>query len=376
MPADSFPFPMFSGLMVPQHYKQIGSALWLFAWCISSTTVEVEDDGIVWGIVLGGKPMKLSEIGENFGVNDKTVSRWISDLQDHGYLHITRAPRGLIIKVKNSKKGILKRSDKNVPSLKCDQTIMSDHGKSDQTGMSDQNDRDQTYLSVHGDGDQTYLSVRFDDDQTEMSDHGPDMGSDQTKMSDAKDITITTTILEKEWWEEEPNQEPSTDGMIAILDAYCKMHSKLDIHVSPAERQAMGQMVAGGIPISFTIQTMATMFKAKQTRQGKRFEPAKSFTYYVSGINEAWENTQAVSEPDAKPETKRKVKAAQSEPPRKTKQQQEMEDLQRRMKEAEDLEKSASDTTPDRTQTGVYAPDRHQRPGSYPALRSAERLPV
>ncbi|ETT45244.1 XkdB [Paenibacillus sp. FSL R7-269] len=334
MPADSFPFPMFSGLMVPQHYKQIGSALWLFAWCISSTTVEVEDDGIVWGIVLGGKPMKLSEIGENFGVNDKTVSRWISDLQDHGYLHITRAPRGLIIKVKNSKKGLLKRSDKNVPSLKCDQTIMSD-----------QDDRDQTYLSVHGDGDQTYLSVHFDGDQTEMSDHRPGLGSDQTKMSDAKDITTTTTTtttLEKEWWEEEPNQEPSADGMISILDAYCKMHSKLDIHVSSAERQAMGQMVAGGISVPFTIQTMATMFKAKKTRQGKRFEPAKSFTYYVSGIKEAWENSQAVSEPEVKPETKRKAKAAPSEPPRKTKQQQELEELKRRAKEERELEESTS----------------------------------
>ncbi|WP_379142314.1 hypothetical protein [Paenibacillus sp. sgz500992] len=344
MPADSFPFPMFSGLLTPDHCKKIGSALWLFVWCISSTTAEVEDDGTVWGIVLGGKPMKLSEIGANFGVKDKTVSRWISDLQDHGYLHITRAPRGLIIKVKHSKKGLLKRSDKNVRSPESDQTKMSVHGESDQTEISDHNDRDQTYLSVHCEGDQTYLSVHSDSDQTEMSDHGPELGSDQTKMSDAKDIITTTTIikLEKEWWEEEPNQNPpADDGYLAILDAYCKMHSKFDIHVSTAERHAMGQMVAGGISAPFTIQTMKTMFKAKQAKQardGDPFEQPNSFAYYEKGIKEAWRKSQVVSKPSRKPKTQ----AAQSEPPRKTKQQQELEDLKRRAKEAKELEESTS----------------------------------
>ncbi|WP_052091950.1 hypothetical protein NYE80_10190 [Paenibacillus sp. FSL H7-0357] len=322
MPADSFPFPMFSGLLTPDHCKKIGSALWLFVWCISSTTAEVEDDGTVWGIVLGGKPMKLSEIGANFGVKDKTVSRWISDLQDHGYLHITRAPRGLIIKVKHSKKGLLKRSDKNVRSSESDQTILSD-----------QSDSDQTYLFVHSEGD-----------QTKMSDHGPELGSDQTKMSDAKDIITTTTItkLEKEWWEEEPNQNPpADDGYLAILDAYCKMHSKFDIHVSTAERHAMGQIVAGGITAPFTIQTMETMYKAKQAKQARDnepFEQPNSFAYYVKGIEEAWRKSQGGSKSSRKPKTP----AAQSEPPRKTKQQQELEDLKRRAKEAKELEESTS----------------------------------
>ncbi|WP_052421608.1 hypothetical protein [Paenibacillus sp. FSL P4-0081] len=378
MPADSFPFPIFSGLFSPQHYNNIGSAIWLFAWCISSTTKEVEEDGTVWGLVLGGKPMKLSEIGGNFGVTDKSISRWISDLQEHGYLHITRAPRGLIIRVRKSKKDLLKRSDKRVPTLKSDQTIVSDQNESDQTGMSDQDDRDQTYLSVHTDGDQTFLSVQNDSDQTYMSDQRPGLGSDQTKMSDAKDITITTTItnLEKEWWEEEPNQIPPENDMFVLMKAYCVLHGRSDIHVSPKEREAMGNMVTGGIPIPFTIRTMETMYREKQAREGEDFEQANSFAYYTGGIKKAWKNTQTVSKTDGKPGSKPRAKAAPSDPPRKTKQQQEMEDLQRRMKEAEDLEKSASDTTPDRTQTGVYAPDRHQRPGSYPALRSAERLPV
>lgn len=330
MPADSFPFPIFSGLFSPQHYNNIGSAIWLFAWCISSTTKEVEEDGTVWGLVLGGKPMKLSEIGGNFGVTDKSISRWISDLQEHGYLHITRAPRGLIIRVRKSKKDLLKRSDKNVPSSNSDKTTLSDQCGSEQTKMSD-----------HDSGDKTILSDQNTSDQTHMSDHGHNSDGDQTEMSDAKDIkdliTTTTIISEKEWWEEEDqNPHPETDGMITILNAYCKLHSRFDIHVSTAERHAMGQMVAGGIPVPFTIQTMGTMYKAKQAKQardGEVFEQPNSFAYYVKGIKDAWRKTRPAAG---------KAKTNQTEPPRKTKQQQELEELKRRAKEERELEESTS----------------------------------
>lgn len=116
----SYPFPTYSGLLEPEHYKRIGSALWLFLWCISSTTKEVEKDGLKWGIVLGNKPIKLNELAEIFNVNEKTVRRWLSDLEFHEYIRITRAPYGVILTVRNSKK-FMKRVDKNVQSLgqKC-----------------------------------------------------------------------------------------------------------------------------------------------------------------------------------------------------------------------------------------------------------------
>lgn len=323
MPEGSYPFPMYSGLFEPRHYKQIGSAIWLFAWCISSTTKEVDEDGTVWGIVLGNKPMKLSEIGEQFGVNDKTVSRWLSDLQEYGYIHVTRAPRGLVIKVKNSKKDLLKRSDKIVRSHSDDKTEMSNH-----------EDRDQTYLSVQKDGDQTYLSVRIDSDKTEMSDHQPNSGSDQTEMSDAKDIKdliTTTTISENEWWEKEnQNPDPETDGMITILNAYCKLHNKIDFHVTQTERSAMGKMVAGGMPVPFTIKTMESLYKAKQGREGDDFQQPNSFSYYLPGIKEAWRNANAV-------QTKTRKKSAPS-----SGKQNKIADLRRRAEEAKQLEESAS----------------------------------
>ncbi len=302
MPADSFPFTVYSGLLEPQHYKQIGSALWLFAWCISSTTAEIEDDGIIMGIVLGGKPMKLSEIGEKFGVNDKTVSRWISDLQDHDYIRTTRAPRGLILKVKNSKKNLLNRSDKNVLSLNSDQTKMSVHNASDKTFMSD---------------------------------HEPNSDGDQTEMSDAKDIkdliTTATTILNIEPWEE-PKSDSQTDGMITLLNAYCKLHKKIDFHVTQTERVAMGKMVAGGMPVPFTITTMASLYKAKREREGDSFQQPNSFSYYVPGIEEAWRN--------AKVGGKRKGKTTTSTPS--NNKQDKLAELRRKRMEAEQLEASAS----------------------------------
>ncbi|RED34698.1 MarR family transcriptional regulator [Paenibacillus sp. VMFN-D1] len=292
MPDGSYPFPMYSGLLEPEHYKKIGSAIWLFLWCVSSTTFEKEEEGTVWGIVLGNKPMKLSDISERFGVNDKTVSRWLDTLEDHHYIRVTRAPRGLILSVRNSKKW----ADKNVRS---DKTELSDHKESEQTKMSDQ-------------------SV-----------------SDKTKMSDLKDIikdlTATTTADDIE------PDEQAEGSMIQILNAYCKLHNKFDIHVSANEREAMGKMVAGGTPNPFTIRTMESLLEAKRIREGANFKLPKSFLYYVEGIQEAWQNHLATLN---KPDRTKPAHMPPEQPKRMTKQQRELEELRRRAKEEREREQS------------------------------------
>lgn len=298
MPEGSYPFPIYSGLLEPEHYKRIGSAIWLFLWCVSSTTAEREEEGTVWGIVLGNKPMKLSEISERFGVNDKTVSRWLDTLENHQYIRVTRAPRGLILWVRNSKK----RPDKNVRSPGSEQTKMSDHKNTDQTKMSD---------------------------QTSFS------GSDRTNMSDLKDIKdlTTTTPTIREWHEEDA--DPQIDGMIAILNAYCKLNNKLDFHVRPKEREAMGKMVAGGMPVPFTIRTMEGLLQAKREREGESFKYPTSFLYYVDGIHEAWQNSQTTSPPMAGV-----AQGAPEQPKRMSKQQQALENLRRRAREERQREQS------------------------------------
>ncbi|CAI6074984.1 hypothetical protein PAECIP112173_02353 [Paenibacillus sp. JJ-100] len=329
MPEGSYPFPIYSGILEPDHYKKIGNAIWLFLWCISSTTKEIEEEGTVWGVVLGGKPMKLSEIAEYFGVNDKTVSRWLNDLETNKYIELTRAPRGLILKVRNSKK----RSDKSVRSVESERTKVSDHDTSDKTNMSD-----------HNHGDQTILSDQSPSDQTEMSDHTSNLGSDQTKLSDLKDIKdlITTTAIttseSSDSWDDILNPNPpddGRDGMIGILNAYCKMHNKIDINVSQKERLAMGKMVAGGTPNPFTIRTMASLLQAKRQREGEAFKLPKSFLYYVEGIEEAWKIHQASGqEQPFKPALLPNGQAsAATQPRRLSRQQQELADLRRRAEE-------------------------------------------
>ncbi|WP_374721081.1 hypothetical protein [Peribacillus tepidiphilus] len=92
--------------------------MWLFLWCISSTTKEIERDGVTWGIVLGNKPLKRHELAEPFGVSERTIQRWLDDLEKYQYIKVTRAPYGYILTVRNSKKYTSERVDKNVHSNK------------------------------------------------------------------------------------------------------------------------------------------------------------------------------------------------------------------------------------------------------------------
>lgn len=110
---NSYPFPTYSGLLTPEHRENIGPALWEFLWCISKTTKERAGDGEKYGIVLGGKPIKYSDIASDLGVSAVTVKRNMNRLKKHGYIEMKRAPYGEIITVRNSKKF---REIKNDPS--------------------------------------------------------------------------------------------------------------------------------------------------------------------------------------------------------------------------------------------------------------------
>lgn len=136
MPDGSYPFPIYSGLLDYRHYKKIGSAIWLFLWCISSTTSEKEKDGTVWGIVLGNKPVKLSDLSSEFGVSDRTIRSWVNTLEEHNYIRVTRAPYGLIFTVRNSKK-YRNRSEENFHSDPSDRQHSSYLDDRDRQNTSD-----------------------------------------------------------------------------------------------------------------------------------------------------------------------------------------------------------------------------------------------
>ncbi|MED4726850.1 hypothetical protein P9597_01590 [Aneurinibacillus migulanus] len=101
---DSFPFYLHSGLLTKEHRKRMGAAIWEFLWCIDKTTKEYSVDGQVFGQVLGGKPVKLSDIADDIGGNKSTIKRNLDKLEEEGYLSLIRAPYGLMITVHKSKK--------------------------------------------------------------------------------------------------------------------------------------------------------------------------------------------------------------------------------------------------------------------------------
>ncbi|WP_052675915.1 MarR family transcriptional regulator [Paenibacillus sp. IHBB 10380] len=304
MPRDSYPFPIYSGLLEPEHYNKISTAIWLFLWCISSVTKDKEDEeGVSWGIVLGNKPIKLEDLSEQFGVAKKTISRWIDTLEEHGYIRVTRAPYGLIFTVRNSKK-YRNKMDKNVHS-----------GEREETDMSTLEGREETDMST--------LEGREETDMSTLLDKNVHSNKDIIK-----DLIITTPITTE--FTEGFSEDSKADGMIGILNAYSKLHGKFDFHVKPREREAMGKMVAGGMPSPFTIQTMTFLLEEKRKREGSRFKLPSSFLYYVDAIEEAWLNSQTTNAPIVG------VAPRAPEPSkRKTKQQQEIERLESIMREEE-----------------------------------------
>ncbi|MEW4325886.1 DnaD domain protein [Rossellomorea marisflavi] len=117
---DSFFFPVYSGLISPEHRESIGPALWEFLWLISKTTKEIVEEDETWGIVLGGKPIKICEISNDLGGSERTAKRNIARLKEFGYIETKRAPYGEIYRVRNSKKFNKKRSAKNGTSEQRD----------------------------------------------------------------------------------------------------------------------------------------------------------------------------------------------------------------------------------------------------------------
>lgn len=96
-----------NGLLEGEHQKKMGSAVWQFMWCLDKIT-SINEKGE--GKVLGGKPIKLSELS---GSSDRTNSRNLNKLARLGYIKLVHTPYGISIKVYKAKKIFQKRSDKS-----------------------------------------------------------------------------------------------------------------------------------------------------------------------------------------------------------------------------------------------------------------------
>ncbi|GAB6990881.1 hypothetical protein [Paenibacillus pini] len=298
-------FPVSSGLF--EHKERLGAAIWEFLWCIDSVTKEeVDESGERWGIVLGGAPVKHERIAKELMSSERTVQRNMALLKSQGYISTLRIPYGEIIKVRNNKKNFeAKRSAINVISKPREAPNMA--------GLNDKN-------GISPDSDTPNMAQRYD--------------NNGTCNKDFKELITTIPITE---FDEEIIEEPALDGMISILNAYCKLHGKFDFHVKPKEREAMGKMVSGGMPVPFTIRTMELLLEEKRNRELERFKMPTSFLYYVDAIEEAWLNSQTIST-----SMNGVAPRLQDKQVRKNKQQKEIDDLQRFIEEEEQREKIGS----------------------------------
>lgn len=250
---ESYPFPTYSGLLDPEHYSKIGSAIWLFLWCISSTTNEVERDGVTWGIVLGNKPLKLEDLAEPFGVTKRTVQRWLDVLEENEYIRITRAPYGLILTVRNSKK-YKNRVDKNVHSL----------------------------------GEKTKMSTP---EVTEMSTH-----HDKNVHSN-KDITKinNTTTISKE-----------SDPVDLIAEKYIDLRTMQEgktVYPTTKDYEAIAQIIARAVPPVQIIKLLEQCFEEYKQRNPRG--SIKAFNYCEKYILDHYEAIKAKE--DAKKLAKRRI---------------------------------------------------------------------
>lgn len=100
LPAGSYPFPLWSGLITAKHREAIGLAIWTFLWFLDRVTADVEG----WGIILGGKPVKDTEIGSQLGIHRNAVSADRKKLLKGHYISAKRTPYGFVYRVRNSRK--------------------------------------------------------------------------------------------------------------------------------------------------------------------------------------------------------------------------------------------------------------------------------
>jgi hypothetical protein len=70
-------FPIFEGLVDAKHQEQMGSALWLYLYCVKYAFVARQQGALRYNHI---------EAAEELGASQRTVKRWFEILQQHGYI--------------------------------------------------------------------------------------------------------------------------------------------------------------------------------------------------------------------------------------------------------------------------------------------------
>ncbi|MEK5162037.1 HTH domain-containing protein [Paenibacillus sp. FSL R5-0527] len=313
MPEGSYPFPMYSGLLEHRHYKKIGSAIWLFLWCISSTTSEKEKDGTVWGIVLGNKPVKISELEEEFGVSNRTIRSWIKTLEDNNYIRVTRAPYGLIFTVRNSKK-FKNRSEEN---------FHSDQG--DRQHSSDLNDRDRQETT-----DQQAENCRSNKDITEIL---IDRWTDGLPENDQKELSSRSGVLSSAVGSVSTGQidldKPTIEQRVLQIERYYMQKNEL-LNPVPADWEHVREVANEAIPLDFVYFFIDLAIARKKATRRRPSDKIRLFSYCKAVIFGCWDDLLAFLEQPGVSSRPARVPGSEK---RKTRQQVRIDELDRFIEE-------------------------------------------
>lgn len=96
------------GLFEAQHYRRMGSAVWLYGWLVLRQTHQSGPTG--W--VLGGAPISYAEIEEETGFNRRTLERWMAILRANGYIETHSAAGGVVVRITKAKKFLYARAER------------------------------------------------------------------------------------------------------------------------------------------------------------------------------------------------------------------------------------------------------------------------
>lgn len=286
---ESYPFPIYSGVLDPRHYKQINSAIWLFLWCVSATTKDVQRDGVTWGIVLGSKPVKIDELSEQFGVNRSTVKRWIETLEDCGYIQTRRAPYGLSIFVRNSKK-FADRQGNNASSQEQDGSNMSH--------------------PIQTDG-------------AKLHSREPENEPSNKDITGLKDVVVL--------------DDAEIIRRAQLIEQHFVLRRGRGFNLSTSDFAEAKKMVADGIPVDLICSAIDKSFAEYKPQYVK--DEIRSISYCIPRCYSEWERSK-VKQPitDAVPH----VSVALGEKPKQSQKQRELDDLRRRAEEARKREQVAN----------------------------------
>ena len=133
-----------NALIEPKHVRTMGTAIWEYLWCLDKLT-KIENNT---GFVLGGKPIKLFEIASSLGKRRESVSINLKKLETAGYLELTHAPYGVIIRITKAKKWFtksLKYKDSEKPQTYVAKNLKPENSGLPQTSLK----KPQTYVAVY-----------------------------------------------------------------------------------------------------------------------------------------------------------------------------------------------------------------------------------